>query len=322
MMRADQQTNIPPLRRRQRYEQIAERLVADMRAAGSRPGDRLPSERELARRLEVSRASVREALGRCRSGAVETRPGAGSFVAADAARRGSRPAARTPAARRQPVGAARGARVARAAVAALAAQRARAGRRGGAPARRDGGVPTPPTRKRARAGTTPTASSTASSPRMTGNPVLLAIAEHVAAFMDQPLWQRLRDESIAVPGRTRIHTGRAPDDLRGDGGRATPEAAEFYAARTSTRVRSYMAPRPGGPSHCASKASCPPPSRRSTPTNEVDVDALTRQRRGDARRRRPRLRRHRDDGRGRASEPAPSGGRGRDRRGRRAAARR
>ena len=40
---------------------------------------------------------------------------------------------------------------------------------------------------------------------MTDNPVLVALADHVAAVMDQPLWQRLRDESIAVPGRTRLH---------------------------------------------------------------------------------------------------------------------
>ena len=35
---------------------------------------------------------------------------------------------------------------------------------------------------------------------MTGNPVLLAFADHVATLMDQPLWQRLRDDSIAGPG--------------------------------------------------------------------------------------------------------------------------
>ena len=37
---------------------------------------------------------------------------------------------------------------------------------------------------------------------LTGNPVLVALADHVAALMDQPLWQRLRDDSIATPGRT------------------------------------------------------------------------------------------------------------------------
>ena len=45
------------------------------------PGERLPSERELARTLEVSRASVREALAALQlRGVVETRKGAGTFV--------------------------------------------------------------------------------------------------------------------------------------------------------------------------------------------------------------------------------------------------
>src|SRR3954454_15521681 len=69
----------------QRYEQIAERLAADIRSGLLAPGERLPSERELARQLEVSRASVREALAALQlQGVVETRAGAGTFVAADA----------------------------------------------------------------------------------------------------------------------------------------------------------------------------------------------------------------------------------------------
>ena len=40
---------------------------------------------------------------------------------------------------------------------------------------------------------------------LTGNPVLLGLADQVAAMMDQPLWQRLRDDSIAVPGRAHVH---------------------------------------------------------------------------------------------------------------------
>src|SRR3954468_19943233 len=62
----------------QRYEQIAERLAGDIRSGALAPGERLPSERELARVLEVSRASVREAIGALQvEGVVETRPGGG-----------------------------------------------------------------------------------------------------------------------------------------------------------------------------------------------------------------------------------------------------
>src|SRR3954454_25370680 len=69
----------------QRYEQVAERLGADIRSGLLAPGERLPAERELAKRFEGSRASVREALAALQlQGVVETRPGAGTFVAADA----------------------------------------------------------------------------------------------------------------------------------------------------------------------------------------------------------------------------------------------
>ena len=154
---------IGPLAMPQRYERIAERLAADIRAGPAR-----------ARRAAAGGARARAAAGgRPRVGArgdrgagaagrARTRPGAGSFVADDALERLAPGEARRP--RRQPVRPARGAAA------------ARAGRRR---ARR---APRPP-RPRApsalldamdaaeaaarprRAGTTATASSTASSPR-------------------------------------------------------------------------------------------------------------------------------------------------------------
>src|SRR5881396_2484153 len=79
------ESSLSTFRPLQRYEQIAERLAADIRSGLYAPGERLPSERELARSLEVSRASVREAIGALQvQGIVETRAGAGTFVAADA----------------------------------------------------------------------------------------------------------------------------------------------------------------------------------------------------------------------------------------------
>ena len=74
---------------------------------------------------------------------------------------------------------------------------------------------------------------------MTGNPVLLAFADHVATLMDQPLWQRLRDDSIAAAGRTRIHVAEHrmiyEAIVAGDA-----EAAAFYSLQHINRVRAYM----------------------------------------------------------------------------------
>src|SRR3954449_5401247 len=79
MLSEERTTSFRPL---QRYEQIAERLAADIRAGLLGPGERLPSERDLARTLEVSRASVREAIASLQvTGVLETRKGTGTFVA-------------------------------------------------------------------------------------------------------------------------------------------------------------------------------------------------------------------------------------------------
>src|SRR4051812_38474729 len=69
---------------RQRYEQIADHLVEEIGAGRLAPGERLPGERELAQRLGVGRASVREALGYLQlQELILTRPGSGSYVADD-----------------------------------------------------------------------------------------------------------------------------------------------------------------------------------------------------------------------------------------------
>ena len=63
------------------YRMIADQIASKIRTGEFQPGRRLPSERELADQLQVSRTSVREALIALElEGFVEVRVGTGVFV--------------------------------------------------------------------------------------------------------------------------------------------------------------------------------------------------------------------------------------------------
>jgi DNA-binding FadR family transcriptional regulator len=237
-IQSDERTTQPPLRIPQRYEQVAARLLADIAAGRLAPGEKLPSERDLARRLGVGRASVREALAALgNEGVLETRPGSGSFVAADAlARAGAHDALPHDA---SPSDLLEARMLLEPAVARLAAARARRDEEADALlAATEAAVDLADAAARA-------AWSDADRlfhrriAAMTGNPVLLALADQIAVRMDEPLWRALRDESVATPGRTRLHAAEhrlileAIADGDGDG-------AEALAAQHLRRVRRYM----------------------------------------------------------------------------------
>jgi GntR family transcriptional repressor for pyruvate dehydrogenase complex len=76
-----------PLRAGKVSDLVADRIVDLIRSHELPPGSRLPAERELATRLEVSRPTLREALRSLQAqGRVEIRHGSGVFVADTAAR--------------------------------------------------------------------------------------------------------------------------------------------------------------------------------------------------------------------------------------------
>ncbi|MFD0683007.1 FadR/GntR family transcriptional regulator [Actinomadura fibrosa] len=63
---------------------LTERMLELIRSGGLRPGDRLPSARELSRRFAVTTPTLREALRRLEAtGAVQLRHGSGIYVGAD-----------------------------------------------------------------------------------------------------------------------------------------------------------------------------------------------------------------------------------------------
>jgi DNA-binding FadR family transcriptional regulator len=234
-------TNIGPLKASQLYERIADRIAGEIRMGLLKPGERLPSERDLAQRLEVGRSSVREAIAALQvHGIVETRPGSGSFVAADAVERVQAPGPgdRTPGLPHDasPSALLQARELLEPQVAALAAARA---------------LPDPYAEelleRMDRAAGEDDGAAWNEGDRlfhrqiavMAGNPVLVALADQIAAMMDEPLWQRLRDESIAVPGRARLHAAEHrmiyEAIVAGDA-----EAAAFYASHHIQRVRRYM----------------------------------------------------------------------------------
>ena len=70
-----------PLRRDHLYEQVADRLQALMFDEPLLPGERIPSERDLAERMGVSRTVIREATRVLNErGLVEIKPGSGTYV--------------------------------------------------------------------------------------------------------------------------------------------------------------------------------------------------------------------------------------------------
>ncbi len=70
-----------PIHTKKIYEEIMEQLKNMITRGELKPGDKLPSERDLAEALKVSRASVREALTALETvGILDIRPGEGTFV--------------------------------------------------------------------------------------------------------------------------------------------------------------------------------------------------------------------------------------------------
>jgi DNA-binding FadR family transcriptional regulator len=235
---------------RQRYEQVAALVAREILRGAFAAGERLPSERDLATRFAVGRSSVREALAVLQvHGVLETRRGAGSFVAADAVERLGDPGAAAllageDAAADASPSALLDARLAlEPAVARLAAEAS-----AGPDAQLDELLEL---MAHAAASTVPDDDDATAEwndadrlfhrrlADLTGNPVLTAMADYVAALMDQPLWRRVRDESVVEPGRTQVHLAEhrliAEAIAAGEA-----DAAELYARHHLQRVRRYM----------------------------------------------------------------------------------
>ncbi|HBW36118.1 FadR/GntR family transcriptional regulator [Desulfosporosinus sp. BICA1-9] len=73
--------NLKPIKTRKIYEQIVDQVGHLVAEGQLKPGDRLPSERELVERFQVSRASIREAISALEMmGLIEVRSGEGTYI--------------------------------------------------------------------------------------------------------------------------------------------------------------------------------------------------------------------------------------------------
>ena len=229
---------------RQRYEQIADHLVEEIRAGRLRPGDRLPGERELAQQLGVGRASVREALGFLQVRAiVDTRRGAGSFVApgALAAVTGAAPdSGLVLPADAGPSALIEARLILEPQIARLAATTGGAQDDMGELLERMAGACDAADAGQRRVWSDADREFHRRIAVATRNPVLGAVGAHLSDLMDQPLWRRLRDDAISAPGATVLqlaeHRLIAAAIAEHD-----PDAAEEHARRHITRTRRYMA---------------------------------------------------------------------------------
>jgi DNA-binding FadR family transcriptional regulator len=229
----------------QLYQQITDRIEEQIRAGVWRPGDRLPSERQLAKLLRVSRPSLREALGALQlSGTVQTRPGSGSYISTEATRilerRPSLVASRRPSGGDiSPVALLEARQYLDAAVAAAAASRRRTDSIAEGLVERMRSVRSPLDPDQRVAWSDADRLFHCQLGYMTANPVFAQFCEYVASVMDQPLWRRLRDDALARPG----HLERSADDheriyraiVDGD-----VESSMFYATQHVRSVRRDM----------------------------------------------------------------------------------
>jgi DNA-binding FadR family transcriptional regulator len=232
---------LEPIRKVQLYEQISERIIERIRLGAWSAGQRLPAERELARLFGVSRPSLREALGALQMvGVVETHHGSGTWVSKDALEvLAQRPGADAVDFGVSPVALLEARAHLEPTIASLATPRFT----------RD------PEMERllemmdeARDWENPVHRAIWSdADRLfhrqiavhTDNSVFLAVADHIARVMSEPLWRRLRDDMLAAPGRIAASVDeheRIFEAIR----EGRPDDAFAHASRHVEVVREYM----------------------------------------------------------------------------------
>ncbi|KDB08259.1 regulatory protein GntR HTH [Burkholderia sp. lig30] len=227
------------------YEQVAETIRDEIRAGRFAPDSRLPSERELAALFKVGRPAVREAIGALQNeGLVFTKRNSGTYVAAAALEILAHPGGARAATEADfsPTSTLDVRLILEPAIARLAAAKGKPDRAAEhylAQMETVTDVADPQQRALWNESDRLFHRQLA---LMTGDALLVKIAEEVAKTMDQPLWKRLKDDGIHDAGRIRLYVSEHrliyEAIVEGDA-----DAAAFYVEQHIRRVRRDIAPK-------------------------------------------------------------------------------
>lgn len=230
-------------RPKQVYEQVAEQIRSGIAGGAHPPGSRLPSERDLAQRLGVSRPAVREAIGALQNeGLVVTRPGSGTYVAE--ALPTAAPGVGLPPQQADfsPLSILEARLLIEPAVARMAARQHRRDALAEHYLDQMGAVQDIGDPQQQALWSECDRLFHRQLALMTGHALMARIADEIAASMDQPLWQRLRDDGIYEAERIRLYVAEHrliyEAIVSGD-----EDAAAFYVEGHLKRVRKDIATR-------------------------------------------------------------------------------
>jgi DNA-binding FadR family transcriptional regulator len=233
-------------RPKQIYEQVSERIRAEIRNGQFAADSRLPSERELAARFGVGRPAVREAIGALQNEAlVITRRNSGTYVCADALQRLA-VAPLEAASLADPDFSPTSTLDVRLILEPAIARRAAAHAQRDELAERylaqmDSIVDVADPQQRVLWNNSDRLFHRQLAV-MTGDALLVKIADEVANTMDQPLWKRLKNDGIYDAGRIRLYVSEHRLIYEAIVG-GDADAAAFYVEQHIMRVRRDIAPK-------------------------------------------------------------------------------
>jgi len=235
------------------YEQVSEQIRDRIRTGHFKADTRLPSERELAALFGVGRPAVREAIGALQNeGLVLTKPNSGTYVAPMASQLLANAANRRLSEEAGDVKQAPPDFSPSSALDVRLILEPAIARRAAARAQRDRQAEYYLDQMETVTDINDLAQRALwnSSDRlfhrqlsaMTGDALLVKIAEEIAQAMDQPLWKRLKDDGIYDPNRIRLYVAEHrliyEAIVVGDA-----DAAAFYVEQHIHRVRRDIAPK-------------------------------------------------------------------------------